>query len=99
MGKINKETLTYLGVDFQVRLIAQIMLDSRFAASIIPILDANFFNEHMKLVAVCIMEAYEKDGAIPDISSLEFRLLAEINNDTIKKYALKIGRASCRERV
>ena len=89
MAKINKESFGYLGADFQLRLVAQLILDNKFAESIIEIVDANYFEEQsLKLIVLTIKEAYQKDGVIPDMGSLEFRLLDEITNELDKKYAL-----------
>ena len=47
MSKINKNDLGYLGIDFQYRLIQQILLDRKFGESIIDIIKPNFFKDSL----------------------------------------------------
>ena len=69
MAKIEKDTLEFLGFDYQYKLLAQILTDKRFANSIIDILDANYFkDEHLKLITVAIKDAKEEYDIIPDFS-------------------------------
>lgn len=89
MGKINRESFGYLGIDFQVRLITQILVDTRFGESIIGIIDANYFeDQHLRIIVSTIKETYEEYEILPDVSSLEFRLLDKITNEIDQKYAL-----------
>lgn len=89
MAKIDKNSLGYLGHDYQVRLIAQILTDRRFANSIIDIVDPNYFEDpYLRVVAATIKDAKVKDDIIPDIGSLEFRLLEDVNDDIQRKYVI-----------
>jgi len=89
MAKISRESFGYLGDDFQLRLIAQLLVDNRFAESIIEIIDANYFEGNaLKLIVSTIKEAYSKHNIILDIGSLEYRLLDVITNEIDKKWAL-----------
>jgi len=89
MAKIEKDTLEFLGFDYQYKLLAQILTDKRFANSIIDILDANYFkDEHLKLITVAIKDAKEEYDIIPDFSSIEFRMLDNITNPQTRKYVL-----------
>lgn len=89
MVKVNRESFGYLGADFQYRLVAQILADNRFAESIIEIVDPNYFEGNsLKHIVLTIKEAYEKDNVIPDISSLEIRLLNSISNEYDRKWAI-----------
>jgi len=82
MGDINKENFGYLGLDYQVRLIAQFLTDNRFANSIMDIVNPNYFeDETLRVIASEIKEAYEVDEVIPDISSLNFRLMERSENE------------------
>ena len=45
MAKVNRDNLGYLGFDYQLRFMAQILTDTRFANSIIDIVDPNYFEE------------------------------------------------------
>ena len=82
MGKINRENLGYLGLDFQLRLVAQLLTDKKFANNIIEIINPNYFDdEYIKVITATIKDAYEQDDTIPDVGSLEFRLLESIKDD------------------
>lgn len=89
MAKIEKDTLEFLGFDYQYKLLAQILTDKKFANSIIDILDANYFmDEHLKLITAAIKDAKEEYDIIPDFSSIEFRMLDKITNPQTRKYVL-----------
>jgi replicative DNA helicase len=89
MTKIVKDSFGYLGPDFQVRLVAQLLVDNRFAESIIDIIDPNYFRENgLKLIVSTIKETYQKYNIIPDIGSVEFRLLENITNEFDQDYSL-----------
>jgi len=87
MAKINKDTLEYLGDDYQIRLIAQILTDKKFAYSIIDILNPNYFHDdYLKIIVATIKDAKEIDDVIPDYGSLEFRLLDQVNEELQRRY-------------
>jgi hypothetical protein len=90
MAKINKDNLGYLGYDYQLRLMAQILTDTRFANSIIDIIDPNYFEDpYMKVMAAVIKDAKVKDDIVPDMGSIEFRLLEDIKDDVQQKFVIK----------
>jgi len=89
MAKIDKNSLGYLGYDYQLRLIAQILTDRKFANSIIDIVDPNYFEDpYLRVVAATIKDAKMTDDIVPDIGSLEFRLLEDVKDDVQRKYAI-----------
>lgn len=89
MAKIEKNTLEYLGHDYQVRLIAQVLTDKKFANNIIDIIDPNYFkSEDLRLIVATIKEAKDSGDIIPDMGSLQFRLLENIESDTARRYIL-----------
>jgi hypothetical protein len=45
MSNLKKEDFGYLGKDFQVRLLLQILTDRKFANNIMDIMDANYFED------------------------------------------------------
>ena len=82
MGKINKENLGYLGLDFQYRLILQILTDRKFAQSILDVISPNYFEDsYIRIIVATIKDAYEKHEAIPDLGSLKSRLLENIQDE------------------
>lgn len=89
MAQIDKNTLAYLGDDYQIRLIAQILTDKTFANSIIDIIHANYFGDQsLKVIVSTIKDAKKSDDIIPDMGSLEFRLLEDIKDDIQRKYII-----------
>lgn len=79
---INKNSFGYLGLDYQYKLLAQIILDKKFANNILTILKPNYFdNEHLKIISSELINAFEKDQVILDYKSLEYRLLTKISNE------------------
>lgn len=88
MSNESREQFGYLGRDFQVRLLFQILTDRKFANNIMDIMDANYFeDEFFRKIAITIKNAYDKHEAVPDIGSLEMRLMEgakdEIQSDFI----------------
>ena len=89
MAKVNRESFGFLGIDFQYRLIAQILVDNKFAESIIDIIDPNYFDGNaLRQIVLTLKEAYTKDNIVPDVNSLEIRLLSTIVNEFDIKWAL-----------
>jgi replicative DNA helicase len=87
---IKRDGFGYLGADFQLRLVAQLLVDTKFAESIVEIIDANYFEDQsLKIIVSTIKDAYNEYNIIPDIGSLEFRLLDKITNEFDQKYALQ----------
>jgi RecA/RadA recombinase len=89
MAKINKDNLGYLGYDYQIRLVAQILTDKKFANNILDIIDPNYFeDETIRVIVSRIKEAKMIDDIAIDISSLEIRLLSDLTNDIQRKYII-----------
>jgi replicative DNA helicase len=89
MSKIIRDDLNYLGGEFQIRLVAQLLIDNKFAESIIDIIDPNYFKDSsIKLIIATIKDAYQEHNVVPDMGSLEFRMLDGITSDYDKKYTL-----------
>jgi replicative DNA helicase len=82
MGKINKENLGYLGLDFQYRLVLQLLTDRKFAQSVLDIVNPNYFEDsYIRIIVATIKDAYQKHETVPDIGSLKSRLLENINDE------------------
>ena len=89
MAKIDRDNLGYLGLDYEFRLMAQLLTDNRFANSIVDIVDANYFSDpYLRVIAAAIKEAKEKDDIVPDLGSIKIRLLADVTEDLQRKYIL-----------
>ena len=82
MSKINKDNLGYLGIDFQYRLVLQILTNRKFGESILEIVNPNYFEDsYVRIIVGVLKDAYEKHETIPDIGSLKSRLLENLNDD------------------
>jgi len=89
MSRVEKDNLGFLGEDYQLRLIAQLITDKKFANDILDIIDVNFFgDEYLKLIAVEIKNAYNTHQVIPDFESLEFRLKERLSNTIQRDFAI-----------
>lgn len=83
----NKNSFGYLGLDYQYKLLAQIVLDKKFANNILTILKPNYFdNEHLKIISSELINAFQNDQVILDYKSLEYRLLSKITNEVQVKF-------------
>ena len=79
MGKINKNDLGYLGIDFQYRLIQQLLLDRKFGESIVDIIKPNYFDDiFLRTVCGKIIDNYEEYEVIPSFSDLQSILFESI---------------------
>jgi replicative DNA helicase len=79
------KNLGYLGVDYQYRLILQILTDYKFAETILDILKPNYFDiDVLRIIVREIKNAFDEDGTIPDIGSLEIRLLSKAKKESVK---------------
>ena len=89
MSKINKNNLGYLGLDFQYRLMQQILVDRRFGESIIDILKPNYFEDtFLRSISGKIRDNYEKYEVIPDVNSLESIIFENIVDEVDKEMYL-----------
>lgn len=90
MGKIKKDNLEFMGYDYELRLVSQLLTDHKFANSIIDIVDPNYFTDpHIKLIVAAIKDAKDIDDIIPDIDTIKIRLLDKIGEETVRKFVLK----------
>jgi len=89
MAKIDKNSFGYLGHDYQLRLIAQLLTDRKFANSILDIVDPNYFeDQYLRVIVATIKDAKTMDDVVPDVGSLEFRLLEEVKDDMQRKFVI-----------
>lgn len=90
MSSSKRKDFTYLGKDFQTRLLKQILTDRQFSESIMDIMDANYFeDEFFRKIAITIKSAYEKYETVPDMSSLEMRLMDAAKDKIQKDFILR----------
>jgi hypothetical protein len=88
MAKINKDNLAFLGLDFQYRLILQLIKDRKFGENIIDMLSPEYFEDsYLKIIVATLLDAHNKYDIIPDIGTLKSRLL-EYTKDEIERNTL-----------
>jgi replicative DNA helicase len=86
MAKLLKQDFSYLGAEYQYKLILQMLTDQKFANSIIEIIDPNYFQEqHLKAIVKTIKEAKEEFEIIIDKQALEYRLLENITEEYARR--------------
>jgi replicative DNA helicase len=82
MPKINKDTLGFLGLEYQRRLANQLLTDNRFAESILDIIVPSHFDDPILRVFTAEMkEAFDEDEVVLDIESLKIRLASKTNDE------------------
>lgn len=77
----------FLGIEYQKRLIAQLVTDYKFATNIMTIIDPNYFTDmYLRVIASEIKDAHETEDVIVDFGSLTYRLNSRGDNETTKMY-------------
>jgi replicative DNA helicase len=86
-----KETLEYLGVKYEEKLINQMIIDQKFGNNIIDIINPNFFSNDDNKILISVIKQAKKDyNIIPDFDSLSIRV-ADLELKELKKnYILKL---------
>lgn len=79
----------YLGSNFQLQLLNQIIVDKEFGRSIIQVLDTNYFdNKYFKLIVQMIKEYFVKYDHVPTFETLEQITKSEIQQELAIKIVL-----------
>lgn len=87
--KTNKDNLGFLGVDYQRKLVNQLLVDRKFAVSILDILNPNDFEDPFyRIVANQMVSAYAENEVVLDADALKIRLADESSNDVTKERQL-----------
>jgi replicative DNA helicase len=90
MIRVDTSDFSYLGDTYQIKLIAQILSDRKFANAILDIVSPNYFKDPaLKTIVAAIKDAKTIDEVNLDIPSLEIRLYDGIKSDMVLK---QIGR-------
>jgi replicative DNA helicase len=86
MTRPDTSDFSYLGDTYQIKLIAQILSDRKFANSILDIVSPNYFKDPaLKTIVAAIKDAKHLDEVNLDIPSLEIRLYDEIKSEMVLK--------------
>jgi replicative DNA helicase len=79
----------YLGNNFQIQLLNQIILDKDFSHSIIEVIENNYFeNKYFKIIIQMIKEYHKKYDATPTFDTLEQVAKSELQQETAIKVVL-----------
>jgi replicative DNA helicase len=79
----------YLGNNFQIQLLHQIILDKEFAHSIIEVIENSYFeNKYFKIIIQMIKEYYKKYEHTPSFDTLEQVAKSELQQETAVKVVL-----------
>jgi replicative DNA helicase len=93
MAKISKEDFSFLGMEYQYKLVNQLLTDKKFANSIIEIIDPNYFQEEpLRVIVSTIKDAREQDEINIDKKALEYRLLSKITEEFYQRETIKLLR-------
>tara|TARA_R110000796_G_scaffold40062_6_gene99419 strand:+ start:15534 stop:16961 length:1428 start_codon:yes stop_codon:yes gene_type:complete len=85
--KDNTVSFGFLGIDYQKRLIAQMLNDSKYTNTIIDILEPQYFTDtYLKMIIAEIKNAHDESEVVPDFGSLEIRLLNNVKDDTTRTF-------------
>jgi replicative DNA helicase len=79
----------YLGNNFQIQLLNQIIVDKDFSHSIIEVIENNYFeNKYFKIIIQMIKEYYTKYEHTPSFDTLEQVAKSELQQETAIKVVL-----------
>lgn len=87
MAKIVKNSLGFLGVDFQYRLISAFINDGDFFRDLSSIIDQNMFTEsYLRTIVGIIKEYFSKYNSVPDYEMLSIKLNQKATTEDEKQY-------------
>lgn len=87
MGKLSKNTLGYLGTDFQYRLVNAFIENPTFFKDLYSIIDQNMFTEQYLRLVVAIMKDYcDKHNTVPSYDLISMKLNERASSDVEKQY-------------
>ena len=79
----------YLGNNFQIQLLNQIILDKEFSHSIIDVIETGYFeNKYFKIIIQMIREYYKKYDHTPSFDTLEQVAKSELQQEIASKIVL-----------
>jgi replicative DNA helicase len=79
----------YLGNNFQLQLLNQIIVDKVFSQSIIDVIENNYFeNKYFKIIIQMVKEYYVKYDHTPSFDTLEQITKSELQQETASKIVL-----------
>jgi hypothetical protein len=87
MAKVVKNSLGYLGVDFQYKLISAFINDGDFFKDLASIIDQNMFTEtYLRTIVGIIKEYFYKYNSVPDYDMLIIKLNQKASTEDERQY-------------
>jgi len=82
----------YLGADFQLKVISQILCDRTFGLNIIEIIQPKYFDNPSYRQLVALIQNYNQkfDNALPTLSGLRETVLVEVKDEIAKQQLISI---------
>ena len=104
MAKQLREDFSYLGIEYQYKLILQLLTDRKFANSIIDIIDQNYFQDQsLRIIVSTIKDAKEQYDTLIDKQGLEYRIMEKMPNEYQRRSVIselrKIENASLNDTI
>jgi len=91
MTKKNSVSLGYLGFNFQLKLVKQLIEDSKFSEEILDIINPQYFdNEYLRLVVASVKDYYEKYETIPTYETVFEIIRVDIKREIVRDSAIEI---------
>jgi len=85
----SNKNFDYLGSNFQIQLLNQIVIDKDFSRSIIDVIETNYFeNKYFKIIIQMIKEYYSKYEHTPTFDTLEQITKSELQQELASKIVL-----------
>tara|TARA_R110002110_G_scaffold53273_2_gene154056 strand:- start:3529 stop:4902 length:1374 start_codon:yes stop_codon:yes gene_type:complete len=82
----NNSNFGYLGYNFQIKLLNQIISDKKYCQTIIDVIDAKYFdNQYFKIIAQMTKEYHEKYQTPPTFDTLTQLTKIEVSSEMAKK--------------
>ncbi len=79
----------YLGNNFQLQLLNQIILDKNFSHTIVDVIENDYFeNKYFKIIIQMIKEYHKKYEHTPSFDTLEQITKSELQQETASKIVL-----------
>jgi len=91
MTKKNSVNLGYLGFNFQIKLVKQLIEDIKFSEEIMDIVSPQYFdNEYLRLVVASVKDYYEKYETIPTYETVFEIIRVDIKREIVRDSAIEI---------
>tara|TARA_R100000697_G_scaffold121160_1_gene147579 strand:- start:3879 stop:5267 length:1389 start_codon:yes stop_codon:yes gene_type:complete len=91
MAKEKSSDLGYLGWSFQIRLVKQLIEDTKFSEEIMDIIEPKYFdNEYLRLLIACLKDYYDKYETIPTYETLFELIRVDIKRDIARESAIEM---------